>query len=292
MSGLRAGMIGLGAMGAPMARHLAAQGHLRGVWNRTANRGEALARELSVVAASDPAALAGLCDVVLICVSADADLRAVVRALLPGLRPGMVVVDTSTVSPLTARELAAELNERDVGFVDAPVSGGVEGAVKGRLSVMVGGKYADISRIRPLLDSFAATVTHMGAGGTGQAAKAVNQVMVGGIAEAVCEGLALAEKLNLDQQRLLSVLGAGAADSWFLQHRGSSMLQSRFAEGFKLALLRKDLEIVQSLARELDISLETVALALRDCESLVAGGDGDCDISALITLKRRPATGR
>lgn len=284
---IRAGMIGLGAMGAPMAGHLAQAGLLRAAWNRSRNKAEALAAETGVTIAESPADLAERCNVIVICVSADSDLEQIVNALQPGLQPGSTLVDTSTVSPATARSVAAELARHDVGFVDAPLSGGVEGAVRGTLSVMAGGESADFERILPVLEAFSARVTHMGPVGAGQATKAVNQVIVGGVAEAVCEALALAEKLNLPPERLLSVLGAGAAGSWFLQHRGRSMLDNRFDKGFKPELLLKDLKIIRSLARELDIKMVGVDAAIRDFERLVEAGHGDNDISGLIRLKRQ-----
>ncbi len=283
---IKAGVVGLGAMGAPMARHLADAGLLGRVWNRTKSRAETLAEETATIAADTPAQLAAACNVILTCVSADQDLLDVVGQLLAGIKPGTVMVDTSTVSPATARQVAASLIELDCGFVDAPVSGGVEGAQKGALSVMAGGDSANMSRIMPVLEAISATVTHMGPVGSGQATKAVNQVMIAGIAEAVCEGLALSEKLNLPLERLLSVVGAGAAGSWFLGHRGQSMMENRFDVGFKLSLLLKDLLICQELAQELDISMPTVEASIKDYRKLVELGDGDHDISGLIRLKR------
>jgi len=283
---IRAGVIGLGAMGAPMARHLADTGALNMVWNRTAAKAITLAEETGAIAADSPEQLASECNVMLTCVSADQDLLDVVGQLISGIRPGSVVLDTSTVSPATARQVSADLSDVGCGFVDAPVSGGVEGAQKGTLSVMAGGESANISRIMPILEAFSATVTHMGQVGSGQATKAVNQVMIAGIAEAVCEALALGEKLNLPSERLLSVVGAGAAGSWFLGHRGQSMLENRFDVGFKLSLLLKDLLICQVLAQELDISLPTVEAAIKDYSAMVDLGDGSHDISGLIRLKR------
>jgi 3-hydroxyisobutyrate dehydrogenase len=283
---IKVGVIGLGAMGAPMARHLADAGLLCMVWNRTSSKAEALAQETGTVAAGEPAQMAAACPVILICVSADQDLLDVVGQLLPGVKPGCVVVDTSTVSPSTARQVSASLQEVSANLVDAPVSGGVEGANKGTLSVMAGGDSANISRIMPVLEAISASVTHMGPVGFGQATKAVNQVMIAGIAEAVCEALALSEKLNLPSERLLSVVGAGAAGSWFLGHRGQTMLEDRFDVGFKLSLLLKDLLICQTLAQELDISIPTVDAAINDYRKLVELGDGDHDISGLIRLKR------
>ena len=283
---IRAGVIGLGAMGAPMAGHLADTGVLNMVWNRTAAKAIKLAEETGTIAADSPEQLGSECNVILTCVSADQDLLDVVGQLISGIRPGSVVVDTSTVSPATARQVSADLSDTGCGFVDAPVSGGVEGAQKGTLSVMAGGESANISRIMPILEAISATVTHMGPVGSGQATKAVNQVMIAGIAEAVCEALALGEKLNLPSERLLSVVGAGAAGSWFLGHRGQSMLENRFDVGFKLSLLLKDLLICQTLAQELDISLPTVEAAIKDYSALVDLGDGSHDISGLIRLKR------
>ncbi|MDX2428675.1 MAG: NAD(P)-dependent oxidoreductase [Xanthomonadales bacterium] len=282
----RAGVIGLGAMGAPMARHLANAGLLNMVWNRTSSTAEALSKETGARAAENPEQLASVCNVILTCVSADQDLLDVVEQLLPGVSPGSVLVDTSTVSPATANRVASSLQDAGAGFVDAPVSGGVEGAKKGTLSVMAGGDSATISRIMPVLETISATVTHMGPVGSGQATKAVNQVMIAGIAEAVCEALALGEKLNLPSERLLSIVRAGAAGSWFLEHRGETMLDDSFDVGFKLSLLLKDLLICQDLARELDISMPTTEAAIKDYRELVALGDGDHDISGLIRLKR------
>ena len=286
MNELRTGVIGLGAMGAPIARNLAAHGLLAGVWNRTTERSAALASELQVPVAASPATLAGQCNVLLTCVSADEDLEAVIMQALPGLNGGDTVIDTSTVSPGVSKRLAELLGRQRVGFIDAPVSGGVEGAKKGTLTVMVGGEYAIYSRVTPVLDAFSSTVTHMGPVGSGQATKAVNQVIVSGVAEAVCEALALSEKLNLHPERLLSVLSAGAADSWFLRHRGLSMLQDHFETGFKLSLLLKDLKIIHSMARELHIQLPTVEAAICDFTELVEAGDCDNDISGLIRKKR------
>ena len=283
---IRTGVVGLGAMGAPMARNLAEHGLLAMVWNRTAARAEAFVQQTDSSIAETPAQLAAACDVILTCVSADQDLLSVIDQLLPGIETGSVLVDTSTVSPATAREAADVLFRAGCGFVDAPVSGGVEGAKKGSLSVMAGGDSANISRIMPVLEAISATVTHMGPVGSGQSTKAVNQVIVAGVAEAVCEALAFSEKLNLPSERLLSVVGAGAAGSWFLEHRGRSMMENRFDVGFKLSLLLKDLLICRELAQELDISMPTVEASIEDYRRLVEMGDGDHDISGLIRLKR------
>lgn len=232
-----------------------------------------------------PEAFAG-CDVVALCVSFDADVLENVQRLAAVLKPGAVVVDHSTVAVDTARRAAAMLAERGIAFLDAPVSGGVEGARNGRLSVMVGGDGEALERARPVLEAYAARISHMGGTGAGQATKAVNQVLVAGINEAVCEGLALGEALGLDAERLLPTLMAGAAANWFLDKRGATMLRDEFTPGFKCAHMLKDLRIVQAIAREAGVGHATIDQALADYAALVERGQGDADTSALITLKR------
>jgi 3-hydroxyisobutyrate dehydrogenase len=287
---MKAGFVGLGAMGAPMAGHLHARGLLAVVGNRTQAKADALAQSLGTTAATDAAAFAG-CDVVALCVSMDADVLQNVDALAAVLRPGSVVVDHSTVSVDTARRAQAILAARGIGFLDAPVSGGVEGARNGRLSVMVGGDDADLEIARPVLEAYAARITLMGGTGAGQATKAVNQVLVAGINEAVCEGLALGEKLGLDAERLVPTLMAGAAGNWFLDKRGATMLRDEFVPGFKCAHLLKDLRIVDGMAREQGIRTTVIGQALADYAELVERGLGDADTSALIALKRGTGSG-
>ncbi|MCM2336146.1 MAG: NAD(P)-dependent oxidoreductase [Pseudomonas sp.] len=282
---MKVGLIGLGAMGAPMARHLHARGLLTVVGNRTQDKADALAVELGVRAARSADNFAD-CDVVVLCVSLDIDLIENANALADVLKRGALVIDHTTVAVESARRAAAALAAHDIAFVDAPVSGGVEGARNGKLSVMAGGDADAVERARAVLDCYAARVTHMGATGAGQATKAVNQVLVAGINEAVCEGLALAEKLGLDPALLLPTLTAGAANSWFLEKRGATMLRDEFTPGFKSAHMLKDLRIAQAIARQAGIRTSTIDQAAADYAELVEHGQGDADTSALITLKR------
>ena len=283
---MKTGVIGLGAMGAPMARNLHKAGYLETVWNRTAEKSLQLGGELGVGVATTPAELASRCGLVVLSVSADEDVLEMVLALLPGLQAGTVVLDTSTVSRETAVRAAELLQPAGASFLDAPVSGGIEGARKATLAMMIGGDATVIAAVSPVLEAIAGRIAHMGPVGSGQATKAVNQVMIAGIAGAVCEALALSEKLNLPSERLLSIVSAGAAGSWFLEHRGKSMLENSFDVGFKLSLLLKDLLICRELAQDLDISIPTVEAAIKDYRTLVELGDGDHDISGLIRLKR------
>ncbi len=285
MTSPRCGFIGTGGMGAPMSRHLHAHGLLAVIGNRTFSKAQALASELGV-AASDKAQGFSDCQVVMLCVSADADVLQNVEALAQTLKPGAVVVDHSTVAPATAIEAAKILAAKNIGFVDAPVSGGVEGARNGKLSVMAGGSAADLEKARPALECYAARLSHMGEVGKGQATKAVNQVMVAGINEAVCEALAFGQALGLEAERLIPTLAAGAAGNWFLDKRGLTMLAGNFTPGFKCGLMLKDLHIVEATAQQMGIAHPVISQARADYETLVTEGGFDLDTSALITLKQ------
>jgi 3-hydroxyisobutyrate dehydrogenase len=283
---LQTGVIGLGAMGAPMARNLHRAGRLAAVWNRTPERAAALAAELGVAAAADLATLAGGCEVILVSVSADADVREVIEALAPGLRPGAVVVDTSTVSLETARAAAERVAVTGAAFLDAPVSGGVEGARRGTLAMMVGGAADVLGRVRPVLEAVAGRIAHLGPTGSGQATKAVNQIMAAGINQAVSEALAFAAAHALPLDKVIEVVGAGAAGNWFLEHRGPTMAQGRYAPGFRVDLHHKDLAICKAMAARLGASLPLVEMTLIHYRRLMEAGDGDEDISALLREKR------
>jgi len=281
------GWIGLGAMGWPMAGHLHRDGQLTAIWNRSREKAEAFAdQHPNVLLADSVGDLAASVEVIAICVSADDDLKGIIRDLRSQLKAGQIVVDHSTVSPATARQIAAELKQIDVGFIDAPVTGGVEGAIKGTLAIMAGGLWDHFHALKPVFAAYASVSHHLGPTGCGQSAKAVNQVMVAGIAEAVCESLALMETLDLPREAMLELLSGGAAGNWLLEKRGRTMLADEFDVGFAPALLLKDLKICQSLCAQTGFHSTVVNQALADYTSLVEGGESGKDISALIRLKR------
>lgn len=284
---IKVGVIGLGAMGASMARNLARAGLLAAVWNRTTAKAEQLAAELGVACAGDPAGLARRCDIILTCVSADSDLLDVIDALLPGLAPGKIVVDTSTVQPATAIEIDKLLASAGCGFLDAPVSGGVEGAKQGTLAIMVGGTAGNLERARPALNAIGQRIAHMGPVGNGLATKAVNQIMCAGINHAVTEALAFAEDQGLPLDKVIDVVSSGAAGNWFLEKRGPTMVRCSFAPGFKLALHHKDLAICKAIAAQRGVTLPVVEMTLAQYRRLMDAGFGDEDISALYREKRK-----
>ena len=282
---MKTGFAGLGAMGRGMARNLHKAGLLEAVWNRTTSHADELAAAVGVTASPDLVSLARACDVVVICVSADADVLAVVDGLLAGLRSGAIVIDCSTVSADTAREAARRLATRGVDFLDAPVSGGVEGARDGTLAIMAGGPEAAFERAQPVLHAMGRTVTHFGANGSGQAAKATNQIMCAGVIQAVAEAMAFAKAQGLPLPQLIETLGKGAGSSWYFVNRAPNIVRDAFPAGFRVRLHQKDLRICHDMAARFGVALPIVESTLTQYETLVAQGHGDEDISVLFRLK-------
>jgi 3-hydroxyisobutyrate dehydrogenase len=281
---MQTGFVGLGAMGAHMARSLHRAGLLNGVWNRTADKAATLARELHCHAFKDLAELAANCEVVVVCVSADEDVREVVAGLEAGLSPHMIVMDCSTVGAGTARDMHARLSPLGVAFLDCPVSGGVEGARAATLAIMVGGDEEQFERARPVLETLGKTVAYFGPSGAGQAAKATNQIMCAGIIQAVGEAMAFAHAEGLPLDRLIETLGKGAGSSWYFVNRAPFMARYSFPAGFKVRLHAKDLRICRDMAAKRGAELPVVESTLRQYAQLILQGYGDEDISAVYRL--------
>jgi 3-hydroxyisobutyrate dehydrogenase len=275
--------LGLGTMGAAMAANLARAGFTVTGWNRTAGRGEELAA-LGVTIAQTAAEAVADTPIVVICVSDTPDVETVLfgpAGVADGARPGTLIVDCSTIAPSGSWDFAARLTERELRMVDAPVSGGSEGARNATLTIFVGGDAADVEHARPVLTAMGRTITHVGPIGAGQAVKAVNQVILAGTYLGVAEGIVLAIKAGLDVEQVIGALGGGAAQSWVLANRSGRMLDNDYPLGFKVALHRKDLGIALDLAAQLGAVLPVSALAAQLETGLVAAGHGDDDMSAL-----------
>jgi 3-hydroxyisobutyrate dehydrogenase len=285
------GFAGLGAMGRGMVRNLHKAGLLTTLWNRTPERSAELAVELGVTQAPDPAALAARSEIIVICVSADADVLAVVDALLPGLRAGSIVIDCSTVGADTAREAARRVGARSASFLDAPVSGGVEGARDGTLAIMVGGPEPAFERAQPVFAAMGRTTTRFGDNGAGQAAKATNQIMCAGIIQAVAEAMAFARAEGLPLMPLIETLGKGAGSSWYFVHRAPNMVRNAYPAGFRVRLHEKDLKICREMAARHGVALPVIETTLADYRELIAQGHGDEDISTIFRLKDELFTG-
>jgi 3-hydroxyisobutyrate dehydrogenase len=279
----RVGFIGLGTMGAAMAANLARAGFGVTAWNRTPDRAPEL-DSLGVERAATPGDVARSVETLVICVSDTPDVAAVLLGpdgVAVGARPGTLVIDCSTISPAATRGFASELAKSSIAMVDAPVSGGSEGAQKATLTIFVGGEAADVERARPILAALGKTITHVGPIGSGQAVKAVNQVILAGTYLGVAEGIVLAMKAGLDVDQVVGALGGGAAQSWVLANRAGRMIANDYPLGFKVALHRKDLGIALELAEELGANLPVSALAAGLETELIAAGHADDDMSAL-----------
>jgi 2-hydroxy-3-oxopropionate reductase len=288
------GFLGLGVMGAPMARNLLAADLEVLAWNRSP---EPLAElvENGATAADGPAGVAAAADIVISIVSDDAALREVLGGpggAIGAARRGSLVIDMSTVSPALARELAAEATARGVGFLDAPVSGGDVGARQGTLSIMVGGEPADVERARPVFEVLGSRVTHVGAAGAGQVAKACNQVLVAVIFGGLAEALVLGSKLGVDPAAILDAVGGGMAANRIMEVRRDNFLDHDFAPGFKVDLHHKDLEIALGAGGEVDAPLPLTAEVQQMFRQLRAAGHGEEDDSALLRVAEQRASHR
>jgi 3-hydroxyisobutyrate dehydrogenase len=276
----RVGLVGLGIMGGGMAHNILRAGFPLTVHNRTRVRAELFAAEGATVADS-PADVAAASDIVVVCVSDTPDVEQVVLGaggVLDGAAPGTLVVDTSTIAPAATRSIAAALAERDVRFVDAPVSGGSEGARHGTLSIMVGGAADDVERARPVLEAVGRTITHVGPVGAGQTCKLVNQVLVVVNMLAVSEALLLASAGGLDPGTAIEAVQGGAAGSWMLANRGPQVVARDWRPGFTIDLQQKDLRLVLEAADELGVPVLATAAVHQLYRTLQArglGGEGN-----------------
>jgi 3-hydroxyisobutyrate dehydrogenase len=279
----RIGFVGLGTMGVSMAANLRRAGFEVTAWNRTPGRAAALL-ELGAREAAMPAAAAAASDIVVVCVSDTPDVEQVLfgdAGVASGLARGGLVIDMSTISPDATVGFARRLADLGVGYVDAPVSGGSEGARLGTLTIFAGGTPEDLERARPALSAMGKTITHFGPAGSGQAVKAVNQVVIAGVYLAVAEGMVLAMQAGLDPESVVAALGGGVAGSWILANRSGKMVANDYPLGFRTALHLKDLGIALEMARRLGVVLPVSALAAQLEAGLVARGYGDEDMSNL-----------
>jgi 3-hydroxyisobutyrate dehydrogenase len=286
---MKVAFIGMGTMGAAMALNILKAGHEITVHNRTREREEPVAQAGAQRAGSPMEAARGA-DIIITCVSDTPDVEAVVlgeNGIIQGARAGALVVDMSTISPSVARRIGAELAKKGIRFLDAPVSGGSEGAQKATLTIMVGGDAADVAKAMPVLSAMGKSITHVGPTGAGQFTKAINQVIIAGVYLAVAEGMALGLKAGLDMEKVVQALAGGAAGSWVLNFRSANMIKNEYPLGFRVRLHRKDVAIATEAARELGVFLPSTALVEQIENGLISQGYGDEDVSAIARLIRR-----
>ena len=285
--------LGLGVMGWPMAGHLALAGHTVTVFNRTAAKAQAWVQAFAATGrahhASTPREAAQGADIVLMCVGNDDDVRSVVLGpdgALAGMQSGSILIDHTTASAQLARELYATAQQQGVAFVDAPVSGGQAGAQNGQLTIMCGGDEAAFATAEPVMACFGRAVTLMGPSGSGQLTKMVNQICIAGLVQGLSEAVAFGQKAGLDMDKALQVIGKGAAQSWQLDNRGSTMMRDEFNFGFAVDWMRKDLGLVLQEAQRNGARLPVTALVDQFYADVQAQGGGRWDTSSLIARLR------
>ena len=280
----RIGFIGLGVMGKPMATNLLKAGYPLTVWNRTRSKMEDLVK-MGATPGESPKDVAEKSDVVITMVTDSAAVEAVIlgpSGVIEGVRPGMIVIDMSTISPSVTRRIAEKLREKGVEMLDAPVSGGDIGAKQATLSIMVGGSEEVFKECLPIFEVLGKRITYMGTNGMGQMTKLCNQVICALNIQAVCEGLILGAKAGLDLEKLLSVVTAGAASSWMLSNLGPKMIKRDFEPGFKMVHQQKDLRLALAQAEELGLPLPGTALVNQMFRAVEAAGLGEKGTQAAI----------
>jgi 3-hydroxyisobutyrate dehydrogenase len=284
---MKLAFIGLGVMGAPMAGHLVKAGHDVTVYNRTSAKADAWAAKHGGKAAATPKAAAQGAEMVFACVGNDDDVRAVTlgdSGAYAGMAPGTIFVDHTTASAHVAMEMDQRTRKRGLHFLDAPVSGGQSGAEQGILTVMAGGDAAVFERAKPVISSFARAVTLMGPSGSGQKTKMVNQICIAGMLQGLSEGLAFAQRAELDAKQVIDVISKGAANSWQMENRGKNMIDGKFDYGFAVDLMRKDLNIAFAEAAVIGADLPVTALVNQFYARLSRNGHGRLETSSLIKL--------
>ena len=280
---MKIGFIGLGTMGVGMSLNILKAGHEVCVHNRTREKEEAVAKEGAIRAESPREAAEGA-EIIVTMVSDTPDVEEVILGadgVIHGATGGAVVIDMSTISPAATRQMAEALGQKDIKMLDAPVSGGPEGADNGTLAIMVGGDPEDFEKALPILEIMGKTVTHVGPIGAGQITKAINQIILSGTYLTVAEGLTLGMKAGLDMEKVIAAISGGAASSWVLHNRGINVVKNEYPLGFRVRLHHKDLGIALDTARELDVTLPATALVAQIENGLIARGFGDDDVSAI-----------
>ncbi len=280
----RVGFIGLGIMGGGMARNLLKHGFALAVWNRSAEKMTPIV-EAGASAGESPADVAAQSDIVITCVSDTPDVETVIlgeNGVIHGLKAGGLVIDMSTISPKATRQIAARLHERGIAMLDAPISGGSEGAARGTLSIMVGGDAAQFERALPVFQAMGKTITHVGGQGDGQMVKLVNQILVVVNMLAVGEALLFAQAGGLDLEKTLNAVAGGAAGSWMLSNRGSQAIKRDWRPGFTIDLQQKDLRLALEAASELGVPVLATSMVFNLYRTLQARGLGSEGNHALV----------
>ncbi|RLC01406.1 MAG: NAD(P)-dependent oxidoreductase [Deltaproteobacteria bacterium] len=288
---MKIAFIGMGTMGVPMALNVLKAGHEVVVHNRTREKELPLA-DAGALRADTPREAAAGAEIIITCVSDTPDVEAIVlgaEGIIQAARAGSLLIDMSTISPTATRHMAATLIEKEIRMIDAPVSGGSEGAQNGTLAIMVGGEAEDVQHAMPVLEAMGKTIMHVGGIGSGQITKAINQVILAGTFMGVAEGMVLGMKAGLDMQKVTEAISGGAAGSWVLSNRAMNMVNNTYPLGFRTRLHHKDLRIALEAARDLGVTLPASALMDQIENGIIGRGYGDEDMSGIARTHRELA---
>jgi 3-hydroxyisobutyrate dehydrogenase len=286
---MQVAFIGLGTMGAHMAKNILKAGFGLTVHNRTRER-ELPLEDLGAKRAATPAQAAAEADIIIVCLSDTPDVEGVVLGpggVIEGAKPGSLLVDMSTISPVATKAMAQTLAEKGIKMLDAPVSGGSEGAQKATLAVMIGGDEDQVQRAMPVLEAMGKTITHVGPNGAGQLTKVINQIVISSVYMGVAEGVVLGLKAGLDVEKVVEAIAGGAAGSWVLSNRAQNMIDNNYPLGFRMSLHHKDLNIALETAKSFGLEVPLTELAEKAASDLLAWGYADEDSSAFARCYRK-----
>ena len=282
---MRIGFIGIGVMGFPMAGHLSSNGFDVCVFNRSQKKSLNWVTKFTGSLCNSPLEIASQCDIIILCVGKDEDVKEVIcgeNGILKSIKPGTIIIDHTTTSATLAKDINQILKDKKAYFLDAPISGGQAGAEEGKLSVMVGGDEQAFTKVKDVLGAYSKFVKYMGSSGSGQLTKMVNQICIGGLLQALAEGINFSEKAGLNTEDVMEVITKGAAQSWYMENRWSTMLNNEYDHGFAVDWMKKDLDIVEDQAKRIGANVQVTQLVNNFYKEIQELDGGRWDASSLL----------
>ena len=282
---MRKGFIGIGVMGFPMAGHLSSNGFDVCIFNRSQEKASNWVTQFNGIMCNSPSDMASQCDIIILCVGKDEDVKDVIcgeNGILKSIKPGTIIIDHTTTSATLAKDMNQILQDKKAYFLDAPISGGQAGAEEGKLSVMVGGDKQAFIKVKDILGAYSKFVKYMGSSGSGQLTKMVNQICIGGLLQALAEGINFSEKAGLNTEDVMEVITKGAAQSWYMENRWSTMLNNEYDHGFAVDWMKKDLDIVEDQAKRIGANIQVTQLVNNFYKEIQELDGGRWDASSLL----------
>ena len=279
------GFIGMGVMGFPMAGHLSLNGFDVCIFNRSQEKASNWVTQFNGIICNSPSDMASQCDIIILCVGKDEDVKDVIcgeNGILKSIKPGTIIIDHTTTSATLSKDMNQILQDKKAYFLDAPISGGQAGAEEGKLSIMVGGDKQAFIKVKDILDAYSKFVKYMGSSGSGQLTKMVNQICIGGLLQALAEGINFSEKAGLNTEDVMEVITKGAAQSWYMENRWSTMLNNEYDHGFAVDWMKKDLDIVEDQAKRIGANIQVTQLVNNFYKEIQELDGGRWDASSLL----------